>query len=122
MAETDEMNSYDHMIVAPPHIIDLAEKIITGLLDSYPIEELMKMVKENSTDSVYIITSKRNPEKVRVIVDSSGKFKYCCQDPLFIPLPKKFAVLEPDKNYFERTLRANVFLTLMEASEIDLHR
>lgn len=82
----------------------------------------MSIIKESSPKDVFLVTSRENPEKVSLIVDSSGKFCYCCDDPLMIPIPKKFAVLEPDMSYFESTLRANIFLALMRASSEELHR
>jgi len=119
MTEVEE--GYE-LIVAPEPVAKIANQIILSLTKKYPIPEIMKLTRENSSKNVYIVVSKKNPERVNLIVDHSEKLSYCCEDPLFIPVPKKFAVLEPDSNYFERTLRANVYLALMEAAESELHR
>jgi hypothetical protein len=120
MTEVEE-KSYE-LVVAPEPIIKIANEIIINLTKKYSIAEIMKLTKENSSKNVYVVVSKEDPEKVNLIVDHTEKFCYCCDDPLFIPVPKKFAVLEPDVAYFERTLKANIFLALMEASESELHR
>ena len=116
-----EKESYE-LVVAPEPVVKIANQIILNLTKKYPISEIMKLIKDNSSKNIYIVVSKEHPEKVNLIVDHVDKFSYCCEDPLFIPVPKKFAVLEPDANYFERTLKANVYLALMEAAETELHR
>ncbi|MBO8182997.1 MAG: hypothetical protein H0Z28_09435 [Archaeoglobus sp.] len=120
MTEVEE-GSYE-LVIAPQPVAEIANRIILNLKKKYPIHEIMKLTKDNSSKNVYIVVSKEHPEKVNLIVDHGKKFSYCCEDPLFIPVPKKFAVLEPDANYFERTLKANIYLALMEAAETELHR
>ncbi len=120
MTEVEE-KSYE-LIIAPEPIIKVANEIIANLIKKYSISEIMRLTKENSSKNVYIVVSKEDPGKVNLIIDHAERFCYCCQDPLFIPVPKKFAVLEPDTTYFERTLKANIYLALMEASENELHR
>ncbi|RLI78211.1 hypothetical protein DRP07_11300 [Archaeoglobales archaeon] len=120
MSEVEE-ESYE-LIVAPEPIVKIANEIILNLTRKYSIGEIMKLIKDNSSKNVYVVVSKGNPEKVNLIVDHMEKFCYCCDDPLFIPVPRKFAVLEPDAAYFERTLKANIYLALMKASENELHR
>ncbi|AGK61877.1 hypothetical protein Asulf_01911 [Archaeoglobus sulfaticallidus PM70-1] len=105
-----------------PETTDLANQIMFCLVNKYSIEEIMDITRKNSSKNIYIMVSKRNPEKVSLFVDHNGNLSYCCDDPLLIPIPKKFAVLEPDKDYFEITLKANICLALMRASEKDLHR
>ncbi len=100
--------------------LGLAEKIFRLLVDKYDIERLMKIVEENRDKNVYVVVSRDFPEDVRVVADSNGK--YACGSVLAIPVPKKFVLLEPDRNYFEQTLKANIFLALSGADEKDLHR
>jgi len=110
------------VICGPPHLLKLADNICASLLEKHCIEEIMEIVSRNRNKSVFIFASRSKPDKVSVIADLDDKYSYSSGDPLFIPLPKKFAVLEPDKKYFERTLRANVLLTVLEADEKELHR
>jgi|Deesub1362B_J571_1020462.scaffolds.fasta_scaffold04256_2 hypothetical protein len=122
---TGNQESFDEeygVICGPPHLLKLADNICTSLLEKHCIEEIMEIVSRNRNISVFIFASRSKPDKVSVITDLDGKYSYSHGDPLFIPLPKKFAVLEPDKKYFERTLRANILLTVLEADEKELHR
>jgi hypothetical protein len=118
MTELEE----EHRITAPPQILELGNIIVEKLLEKYPVKELMEIIKKNSSKGLFVAVSRENPEKVSLIVDTTGKFCYCCEEPLLIPIPKKFAVLEPDTAYFENTLRANIYLALMKASHEELHR
>ncbi len=98
----------------------LAERIFRLLLSRYDVESIMKFVEDNRDKNVYVIVSREFPEDVRLVADNNGR--YACGSVLAIPVPKKFVLLEPDKNYFEQTLRANIFLALSGADENDLHR
>jgi len=80
----------------------------------------MKIVKENKDRTIYIVVSRGEPETVSLVADEAGR--YSSGEVLSIPVPKKFAILEPDKNYFEQTLRANIFLAVMGVDERELHR
>jgi hypothetical protein len=111
-----------YLIIAPEPVVKKATEIILNLTKKYSIPEIMKLTRENSSKNIFIVVSKGNPERVNLIIDHTEKLSYCSEDPLFIPIPKKFAVLEPDVTYFERTLKANVYLALMKASENELHR
>ncbi|HID43515.1 MAG TPA: hypothetical protein EYP30_07060 [Archaeoglobaceae archaeon] len=110
------------VICGPPHLLKLADNICSRLLSKHCVEDLMEIVSKNRNKDVFILASRSKPDKVSVIVDIDEKYGYSSGEPLFIPLPKKFAVLEPDKKYFERTLKANILLTVLQADEKELHR
>ncbi len=112
------MNRYE---LEDPHQHKLVNRIFGGLISKYRLEDIMRLVKENKNCTVYISLTRENPMDVDIVVDKEGKYSYCCGDVLMIPIPKKFAVLEPDKKYFEMTLKANIFLALMKADEKELH-
>ena len=99
----------------------LVDKIYHGLISKYRIEDIMRIVKENRDCNVFIASTREDPMEVDIVVDKDGVYSYCCGDVLMIPIPKKFAVLEPDKKYFEMTLKANIFLAIMKADEKELH-
>ncbi len=98
----------------------LAERIFRSLTSKHSLEDVMKVVKENKDRTVYIVVSRDEPETVSLVADVAGK--YSNGEILAIPVPKKFAILEPDRNYFEQTLRANIFLAVMGVDERELHR
>lgn len=110
------------VICGPPHLLKLADNICSKLLSKHCVEDLMEIVSKNRNRDVFILASRSKPDKVSVIVDVDEKYCYSSGDPLFIPMPKKFAVLEPDKEYFERTLKANILLSVLKADEKELHR
>jgi hypothetical protein len=116
-----EQSGYE-IIYGPPHLTRIAEKIYLSLLSKYTLEELMAIVKKNRNYSLFILATRRNPRKVNVIIDIKQNYRYSSEDPMFIPIPKKFAILEPDKNYFEITLRTNILLAVLRADEKELHR
>ncbi len=99
----------------------LADAICSKLLSTYTIEEIMETVAKNRDKPVYVYVKRNKPESVRLVVDANGKHCYRCDDVLLIPVPKKFVLLEPDKLYFEMTLKANIFLAVKGAKERDLH-
>ncbi|WP_202320329.1 hypothetical protein [Archaeoglobus neptunius] len=99
----------------------LAESIIENLMKTYTIEEIMDLVRKNKDKKVYVCVNRKKPEGAKIFVDSNGSHCYRCDDTLLIPVPKKFVILEPDKMYFEMTLRANVLLALNKAKEKELH-
>ncbi|MET1124300.1 MAG: hypothetical protein ABWW66_03415 [Archaeoglobaceae archaeon] len=80
----------------------------------------MDLVARNRNKNVYIYVKRGNPESARVVVDENGRYR--CDDVLCIPVPKRFALLEPDAEYFELTLKANVCLALRGVREKDLHQ
>ena len=99
----------------------LVETIIENLMKVYSIEEIMQMVKKNSDKGVYLCVKRSKPESPKIFVDSNGNHCYRCDETLLVPIPKKFVILEPDKMYFEMTLRANIMLALNGAEEKELH-
>lgn len=117
-----EYSSYEQIICGPPHLVKIAETVCSSLFSKYSAEELMAIVEKNRGRSLFVLTTRENPGRVSVIVDTEGKYNYSAQEPMFIPVPKKFAILEPDKNYFEMTLRANILLAVLGADEKELHR
>ncbi len=100
---------------------ELANAICSKLLNSYTIEEIMETILKNREKQIYIYVHRNKPDSVRLVVDKSGRHRYRCDEILLIPVPKKFVLLEPDKSYFEMTLRANIFLAVKGAKEKDLH-
>ena len=99
----------------------LADIICSKLLSTYTLEEIMETVAKNKDKSVYVYVKRGKPDSVRLVVDVNGNHCYRCDDILLIPVPKKFVLLEPDKMYFEMTLKANIFLALKGAKERDLY-
>ena len=99
----------------------LVETIIENLMKVYSIEEIMQMVKKNSDKGVYLCVKRSKPESPKIFVDSNGNHCYRCDETLLVPIPKKFVILEPDRMYFEMTLRANIMLALNGAEEKELH-
>jgi len=99
----------------------LADKICSSLFSSYTIDEIMDIVREHRDKSVFIYVRRDDPASVRILVDSNGKHCYRCGRILMVPIPKKFVLLEPDKLYFEMTLKANIMLALRGAQERELH-
>lgn len=99
----------------------IADSIVKNLINSYTIDEIMDLVRKNKDKAIYICVKRCKPEKVKIFVDSNGKHCYRNDETLLIPIPKKFVVLEPDKTYFEMTLRANVLLALNGAEEKELY-
>ncbi len=99
----------------------LADSIVKNLIDSYTIDEIMNLIRKNKDKPIYVCVKRGKPETAKIFVDSNGKHCYRCDDTLLIPVPKKFVILEPDKMYFEMTLRANVLLALNGAEERELH-
>ncbi|RLI72474.1 hypothetical protein DRO97_08885 [Archaeoglobales archaeon] len=102
--------------------IKIAENICYALLNKYPIDYIIDLIKENKDCRIYITSSRDKPNEVDILVDKVGRYKYQCNEFLCIPIPKKFAVLEPDKRYFEATLKANIFLAVLKADEKELHQ
>lgn len=99
----------------------LVDTIIENLTKVYTIEEIMQIVKKNSDKGVYLCVKRSRPESPKIFVDSNGNHCYRCDETLLVPIPKKFVILEPDKIYFEMTLRANIMLALNGAAEKELH-
>ncbi len=99
----------------------LADIILENLMKVYTIEEIMQTVRKNRDKSIYLCVKRSKPEMPKIFVDSNGNHRYRCDETLLIPIPKKFVILEPDKLYFEMTLRANIMLALNGAEEKELH-
>ncbi len=99
----------------------LADEICSSLFRLYTIDEIMDIVKENRDKSVYVYVKRDKPNSPRIVVDANGKHCYKCGNTLVIPIPKKFVLLEPDRLYFEMTLKANIMLALQGAEERELH-
>lgn len=117
-----EVSSYEQVICGSPPLMKIAETICGSLFSKYSVEELMAIVEKYKNEQLFISTTRRDPANVRVVVDTDKKYKYSSNEQLYIPIPKKFAVLEPDKHYFEMTLRANILLAVLGADEKELHR
>lgn len=92
-----------------------AEKICCRILEKINIDDLMKIVKE-SPENVYILLHKEEKDFCDIFVGNNNKD---FGDFIAIPVPKRFAILEPDKSYFEITLKANIALALK--GEKDFH-
>ncbi len=106
----------------PLHLMRLAETIFSSLFTEYGIRDLMGIVARNRDKDVYVLATRDEPEKADIVIDMDKGYSYSFHDPLCIPVPKRFAILEPDKNYFEMTLKGNILLSLMEVDEKELHR
>ncbi len=109
-------------ICIPLHLMRLAETRLSSLFSYYDIRNFMGFVARNRDKDVFVLANRDEPEKASIVVDTDNQYSYSPRDPLCIPVPKKFAVLEPDKNYFEMTLRGNILLSLLEVDEKELHR
>ncbi|AKG91101.1 hypothetical protein GAH_01612 [Geoglobus ahangari] len=92
-----------------------AEKVCCSIFQRFSVDELMRLVRESQED-VYILLHREDRDFVDIYI---GKNNKDFGEFIAIPLPKRFAVLEPDRNYFEVTLRANVALALK--GEKDFH-
>jgi hypothetical protein len=99
----------------------LANVIYGRLLSKCRVKDLMKIVRDNPSANVYIIASRSDPLRVEIKIDKNGHYRYENGERLVIPVPKRFAVLEPDENYFRQTLKANIFLAVNGAEEKELH-
>ncbi len=97
----------------------LANIIYGRVIAKYRIKDLMKMIREKPEKEFHIVVERKNPLNVEIHVND--KHRYECGERLIIPIPKRFAVLEPDENYFRQTLKANIFLALNGAKEKELH-
>ncbi len=99
--------------------IKLTNIIYGRVLSKCRIRDLMKMIREKPEMEFYIVVERRNPLNVEILIDK--EYRYECGEKLIIPIPKRFAILEPDENYFRQTLKANIFLALIGAREKELH-
>lgn len=99
----------------------LADEILSLILKKYSIEELMKIVASNGRKNVYLYFKRQNPRSVKLLVDNGNRHRYRCDDVICVPVPKRFALLEPDPAYFEVTLKANLILAFRGADERDLY-
>jgi hypothetical protein len=119
MLELEVMDEDSSEIHVDNHV---AERICRCLFKKYNTEKLMEIVRQNNGSNIFIVVNRKRPSRLRVVVDKHGRYSYCSGERLCIPVPKKFAVLEPDMNYFEMTVKANVFLAVLGVEEKDLHR
>ncbi len=92
-----------------------ADDVCSCIFEKFSVDSLMNLVRENK-DDVYILLHKEDRDFVDIYI---GKNNRDFGEFIAIPLPKRFAVLEPDKNYFELTLRANIAIALK--GEKDFH-
>lgn len=90
------------------------EKICCQLFQKYSLEKLMELAK--SSENIYILLNREHYEFLDIYRSNNGVDSF---EFIAIPVPKRFAVLEPDKNYFEITLKANIALALR--GERDFH-
>ncbi|MBE8540495.1 hypothetical protein [Geoglobus acetivorans] len=89
-------------------------KVCCRVFEKYSIDQLMEMVR--GRENVYLLLHRDDREFVDIYVSNNGVDS---SEFIAVPVPKRFAVLEPDKNYFEITLKANIALALR--GERDFH-
>lgn len=92
-----------------------ADRICDRIFEKINIDELMKIVRESS-ENVYILLHKEEKDFCDIFVGDNNKD---FGDFIAIPVPRRFAILEPDRSYFEITLKANIALALR--GEKDFH-
>ncbi len=90
-----------------------AEKICCRILEKFNVEDLMRLVRETS-ENVYILLHREEKDFCDIFIGNNNKD---FGEFIAIPIPKRFAVLEPDKYYFEVTLKANIALALKGEKE-----
>ncbi len=95
--------------------LEECDEIYYNIVEKVPIRELMRIVREYRDRDIYIVIDR----KTRKFFDLTFSV-YEGEDLMFVPVPKRFAVLEPDEHYFEVTLKANIVLALK--GERDYHR
>ena len=92
----------------------LAEKICCAVFEKIDKKELMQLVKEKK--EVYLLLHRETKEFYNVYVGENNKD---FGEFLAIPVPKRFVLLEPDEEYFEVALKANIAIGIK--GERDFH-
>ena len=92
----------------------LAEEICNEIFEKIDKKRLMQLVKENK--EVYLLLHKETREFYNVYI---GKNNKDFGEFLAIPVPKRFVLLEPDEEYFEVALKANIAIGIK--GEKDFH-
>ncbi len=92
------------------------DEVCCCIFERFPVDYLMKLVK-NSSEDVYLLMHRDDMNFIDIYV---GKNNKDFGEFIAIPVPKRFAVLEPDREYFEITLKANVALALKGEKEFHL--
>ncbi len=92
----------------------LAEEICCSIFRKISKRELMNLVREKR--DVYLLIHKETGEFYNVYVGENNKD---FGEFIAIPVPKRFALLEPDENYFEMALKANIAIGIK--GERDFH-
>lgn len=92
------------------------EEVCCCIFERFPIDYLMDLVKKSSED-VYLLMHRDDRNFIDIYI---GKNNKDFGEFIAIPIPKRFAVLEPDREYFEITLKANVALALKGEKEFHL--
>ncbi len=95
--------------------VEECDEIYVEIVNKIPLQELMKIVRKYKDRNLFlrINRKKRKLESITFYEDND-------EECIFVPIPKRFAVLEPDEHYFEVTLKANIVLALK--GERDYHR
>ncbi len=92
-----------------------SDKIFKSITEYITVKELIELVRECKDKSIYILLNKEDREFRNIHVDSKEINDF--ENMIVIPVPKRFAVLEEDEEYFERTLKANIELALRGEKE-----
>lgn len=92
----------------------LAEEICNEIFEKIDKKRLMRLVKENK--EVYLLLHKETREFYNVYIGENNKD---FGEFLAIPVPKRFVLLEPDEEYFEVALKANIAIGIK--GEKDFH-
>ncbi len=95
--------------------VEECDEIYVEIVSKIPLRELMDIVR-NYKERELFLRINRKKKKLESITFSAGNEEDC----IYVPIPKRFAVLEPDEHYFEVTLKANIVLALR--GERDYHR
>ncbi len=92
------------------------DEVCCCIFERFPIEYLMELVRNNS-DDVYLLMHREDRNFIDIYI---GKNNKDFGEFIAILVPKRFAVFEPDKNYFELTLKANVAMALRGVRDFHL--
>ncbi len=92
------------------------EEVCCGIFERFPVEYLMELARSCSED-VYLLMHRDDRNFIDIYIGRNNKD---FGEFIAIPVPKRFAVLEPDREYFEITLKANVALALKGEKEFHL--
>ncbi|ADC66363.1 conserved hypothetical protein [Ferroglobus placidus DSM 10642] len=95
--------------------VEECDEIYVEITSKIPLKELMQIVRKYRDRDLFLRIN-RKKKMLESITFYEGNDEEC----IFVPIPKRFAVLEPDEHYFEVTLKANIVLALK--GEKDYHR